>query len=103
MSQPSRNQERDDAGRTGRGRQGEARGAMPAPYREERDLGPFARMNQLSREIDRMFEGLWRGPLGLLADRRGRGNGEVRRDAEGADTRGRSGSSRATQDMSEST
>lgn len=75
MNQRSRDEERNDGGRTGRGRRGEERGGMPAPDRGERDLGPFTRMSRLSREIDRMFEGLWRSPLGLLADRGGRGHG----------------------------
>src|SRR5688572_12951987 len=75
MKQHTRNQERGEDSNSDRGRPDDDRRSLPSAYRAERDRGPFGLMTQLTREMDRMFEGLWRSPLGLLADRGGRGNG----------------------------
>jgi HSP20 family protein len=57
-----------------RGQRTDERNDMPARFRGDGESS-FAGMNQLMREMDRMFEGLWRSPLGLLAPFGGRWNG----------------------------
>lgn len=75
MNRGARKRDEEQAGRSERGSREDESRNVPAP---------FGNMSPLTREMDRMFDGFWRNPFGLLSSRGGAWNGGGASDARWA-------------------